>query len=653
LISIPNRLKIRSMKHLALTLALLLFVSPLVYGNGGRRAKEIWARAQSKNFLIVGNASERQMREVATRLEQFREAFAYLFSAARFASPVPTTVIVFKNDSSYAPFKPLYQGRPAEVAGYFQPGQDVNYITFNAERLSETSYSTIFHEYVHLMIDSNLRGVPTWFNEGVAEYYAAFEVTDGGRKATLGRMIDHHVQLLRSRPLLPLRTLLTVDHSSPHYNERDQKGMFYAQSWALVHYMIHAPGGERMPQLMRYVQLLGAGATVEAAFRQAFQTEIETVERELTEYVRRFSATARTVPFDKKLEVVKEVRSAPLAASETQYYLGDLLRHTERFEEAEARLKQALALDPGLSLAAASLGMLRVEQRRFQEARSLLERARAAAPDNYLVRYYYAFALSREGMDEEGSTSGYPAATAQTMQAELRKAIELAPGFPESYHLLAFVQLAMNEELDEAVRFLKIALALAPGRYEFISVLAQVYLRQEDFKAARSALEPVASASADKRIREQAQSLLTLTASLEERARRASQAENSLKTAETASSDEPQPDTTLRPVRSVLRKRFEGERVRGLLTGIECADSGVLLFVTVGRRTLKLHNNSLRRVIFLTYVPQIKGELTCGTRAPANPALITYRPAQHAGAKFDGEAVAIEFIPDEEFDLEQ
>ena len=93
--------------------------------------------------------------------------------------------------------------------------------------------------------------------------------------------------------------------------------------------------------------------------------------------------------------------------------------------------------------------------------------------------------------------------------------------------------------------------------------------------------------------------------------------------------------------------------MRGLLTGIECADSGVLLFVTVGSRSLKLHSSSLRRVIFLTYVPQIKGELSCGPRAPANPALITYRPAQHPGAKFDGEAIAIEFIPDEEFDMEQ
>jgi tetratricopeptide (TPR) repeat protein len=642
------------MKHLALTLALLLCLFPHVSGSTGR-AKETWMRAESKNFLIVGNASEGQMREVAARLEQFREAFASLFTEASFASPVPTTVIVFKNDSSYEPFKPLYQGKPAEVAGYFQPSRDVNYITFNAERLpGETPYSTIFHEYVHLLIDNNMRGVPTWFNEGVAEYYGAFEVADGGRKATLGRTIDHHVQLLRSRPLLPLKVLLAVDHSSPHYNERDQKSMFYAESWALCHYLIHARGGERMPQLLRYVQLLGAGASVEAAFRQAFQTDIETVEKELREYVLRFNAPVRVVPFEKKLVIDQEVRSAPLTPAEAQYYLGDLLRHSDRFEEAAAHLKQALALDPSLALAAASLGMLRVEQRRFQDARLLLERAVVAAPENYLVRYYYAFALSREGMDDEQSTSGYAHETAQKMQAQLLKAIELAPNFPESYHLLAFVQLAMNERLDEAIRLLNVALALVPGRYEYVSVLAQVYLRQENFKAAREALAPVISANADKRIREQAQSLLNLTVSLEERARRAPSGANNPQQTATASANDSHPDISLRPVRSVLRKRFDGERVRGLLTGIECAeDAGVMLSVAVGERHLKLHSNTLRHVIFLTYVPQIKGELTCGPRTPASLALVTYRPAHGAGAKFDGEAVAIEFIPDEEFDLEQ
>src|SRR5919112_1684008 len=100
------------MKRLALMLATVLCLL-LAAPAGPGMAKEKWTRARSKNFLIVGNAGEGKMREVATRLEQFREAFARIFTAARFISPVPTTVLVFKSDSSYEPFKPLYQGRPA------------------------------------------------------------------------------------------------------------------------------------------------------------------------------------------------------------------------------------------------------------------------------------------------------------------------------------------------------------------------------------------------------------------------------------------------------------------------------------------------------------------------------------------------------------
>ena len=641
------------MKRLALTLASLLCLL-LVAQDHAAMTKDAWTSVRSRNFLVVGNASEMEMREVATRLEQFRLSLARLFIVNNFASPLPTTVILFKNDSSYEPFKPLYKGRPTEVAGFFQPGRDTNYITLSAERLGETPYRTIFHEYVHLMIDSNLRGVPAWFNEGVAEYYSAFEVTGGGRRATLGKTIDSHVQLIRRNPsLLPLRTLLAVDHSSPYYNESDKKGMFYAESWALVHYLIQANEGARLPELMRYVNLLGAGTPFEDAFRQAFHTDVEGMQRELEAYVRRFNAPLKVVPFDKGLEFDKEVRSAPLTDAQAQYYLGDLLRHMDRFEEAEARLRQALALDPDLGLAEASLGMLRVEQGRFREARAALERAVALDPQNYLVHYYYAFALSREGMDEEHSISGYAPEAARRMQAELRKAIELAPGFPESYHLLAFVQLASNERLDEAVALVRRALALSPGRYEFVNVLAQIYLRQEDYESARLTLEPVIRTSADRQIREQAQAMLKLVATLEERALRTPAVEPQLKNTETASANEVESDLPVRPIRSVLRKRFEGERVRGLLTDVECTETGVLLSVTVGERTLKLHNNSLRRIIFLTYVPEIKGQLACGTRTPANNAIITYRPSHNASAGSDGEAIAIEFIPDEEFDLEK
>src|SRR5947209_10320208 len=74
-------------------------------------AKDTWTSIRSKNFFLIGNASEKEIRQVATRLEQFRDVFARLFPSLRFTSPVPTTVVVFKSDSSYRPFKPVADGK--------------------------------------------------------------------------------------------------------------------------------------------------------------------------------------------------------------------------------------------------------------------------------------------------------------------------------------------------------------------------------------------------------------------------------------------------------------------------------------------------------------------------------------------------------------
>src|ERR1700749_3882435 len=78
-------------------------------------AKDTWTSVRSQNFYLVGNASEKEIRQVATRLEQFREVFTKLFTKVRFNTPVPTTVIVFKNDGAYKPFKPVADGKAVEV----------------------------------------------------------------------------------------------------------------------------------------------------------------------------------------------------------------------------------------------------------------------------------------------------------------------------------------------------------------------------------------------------------------------------------------------------------------------------------------------------------------------------------------------------------
>lgn len=635
-----------SLRRFGFGFALLLFVliAPLT-----AQAKDNWLRVQTKNFTLVGNASEKDMRQVATKLEQFRDVFTRLFSAARFNSPVPTTVLVFKSKSSYKPFA------LPNAAGYFQKGEDVNYITLSTETYADNPLSIIYHEYVHLLIDNTAGNVPAWFNEGLAEYYGAFAIEED-RKVHLGALIPYHLMTLREEKLLPLRKLFAVDHYSPEYNERDKRGIFYAQSWALVHYLMLANNAERRAQLSTFIELVGANVAIEEAFKRAFQTDIETMEKELKKYIAGHTFKMQVATFQRKLEFDSEFTVTPLTEADAQAYLGDLLLHLNRLSDADTRLQQALALDAKQPMALASLGILRARQGRFDEARKTLQEAVAGNSSNYLAHYYYAFALSREGMDTSNIVHGYSAATASLMRAELTKAIDLNPNFPESYSLLAFVNTVTGEDLEKSIELLHRALKLSPGRQDLSLLVAQIYMRQQKFDLAKQVLAPLQNAK-DRRLKLQAEAILKSIRDYEN-------AVTSFKTDTgpgnpqlrpqsnaTETSEEPpsKPQSEHDYLRETLRPVEAGEeRIQGLFVKLECDNRAVAYFIIqAGDRLYKIRATALDQVQLISYVPGAS-EVSCGVRKNQENVIITFRRAtdpKDMRAKINGDVIAMEMVP--------
>jgi tetratricopeptide (TPR) repeat protein len=565
---------------------------------------------------------------------------------------VPTTVLVFRSDSSFRPYKPVYNNRPAELAGLFQAGEDVNYIALAVGGSGRNeAYPVIFHEYVHLLIKNNLANVPLWFNEGLAEYYSTFEVSDD-RRVTLGQPIANHILFLqRERRMLRLADLFSVTHDSPYYNERDRRSVFYAQSWALVHYLMMSEDRGRRVQLARFLDLLTTNRPVEETFREAFGMDIAAVEREFSRYIARTSFPIEVFTFNERLQFDDAMESATLTEAQAQAHLGDYLLHINRLDAAEEHLTRALALDANLASAHASFGMLRVRQERASDAITHLRRAVEQPSANYLTHYYYAYALSREGMDSNRFVSGYPAEKVELMRTQLRRAITLAPHFTESYHLLAFVNLVMNEQLDESIALLRRAIELSPGEERYRMMLAQIYMRKRDFNTARRVVEPVAQNGADRRARAEAQSMLSAIAQMEsvvarnaemEAMARWQQSEMSNVSSTTQPREAPQFDPTTR-----LRRRAEGEMgVRGTLQRIECTAEGVAIIIQTETGVRRFTRDKLERIRFITFTADIGRTITCGARTPPNSVLITYRqPTGRRVPNSDGEVVAVEFLP--------
>src|SRR6266540_2517609 len=396
----------------AFAFALFVAVWPPFAARPGSAARDVWLKAQSTRFTLIGDASEKEIRNVGMRLEQFREAFSQIssqiFSPSVIDSSVPITVVVFKNDSEYRPFKPLHQGKPADVSGHFQSSGDVAYIALAAGRGGGNPYAVIFHEYVHALTSGGaLRAtpgvalptplptpLPTWISEGLAEYFSSFEVNGGGKNGRLGAAIASHARLLGARQLIPLETLLAVDQTSPFYVETDKKSLFYAESWALTHYLLR-PGGRRL-QFRQFISALAQGKPADLSFRQAFQTGYAAIEQELRNYIAQGLYPTEDVTFARQLGFKEEMKTVALSEAEVQAYLGDMLWRIHRSVDGEAFLNRALSLDPGLALAHLSLGTLRLRQNRYAEARRHFRRAIEAGSQDYLAHYYYALAIHRE-----------------------------------------------------------------------------------------------------------------------------------------------------------------------------------------------------------------------------------------------------------------
>lgn len=630
-------------------------------------AKDDWIRVQSQNFSLIGNASEKEIRRVATKMEQFREVFKRLFPRLQFVSPVPTTVIVFKSEKSFTPYKPVNaSGKTTKwIAGYFQGGENANYIVLSTEGETQQTYTTIFHEYVHLLVNNSFgrSKIPPWFNEGIAEYYERFLIEED-QKVQLGNINENHLVSLQQTKLIPFETFFNIDYYSLHQQGGHGANIFYAQSWAFVHYLIHANGAARRKQLDVFLNEVLNNTAPRDAFQKAFQTDFGMMEKELKRYVEQRSFFGTRVTLTEKLSFDGGMSGSPIPEPEAKATLGDLLLNSNRLAEAETHLTEAIAGDSQSTLAQTSLAMVRMRQERFPEAKQLLEKALASDSKNHLAYYRYAYLLSRESMGGNQMYSGFPDESTAKMREALTRAIQLNPSFPDSYSLLAFISIVRNDQIDEAIGHINQALKLSPGNEDYILHLASLYSRKEEFDKAQAMVEAVYKSTQEQSVRSRAQSILSNIASFRQYAEMKKNAGSGMPPSLGRSggivvySGEKPPteeeitklreQARLESINESLRQTKPGEkRVLGNLTKVECGRSVIIYSVKVGTDIVKLRSKSFEGLELMTFVPTNETPISCQPLAKEYLAVISYVPGDDPKTKTSGELAAIELVPDD------
>jgi tetratricopeptide (TPR) repeat protein len=436
------------------------------------RERERWTSIQIDELTIYSNAGESTTRDVATSLTRMRDALAH-FTRLAVRSPLPTKVYVFANDRSFMPYCEALRGRCDHTTGLYLGTHDANYVMIRGG--SEID-RVVYHELVHYFVRNTVsRSLPTWFNEGLAEYYSTFVAH--GDSVDVGRPIEDHVLALRSEPLIPLSELFDVTTSSKMYNEGLRQGMYYAESWALVHYLMIG-NAQRQGQLGTFLGQLGSGRPVEEAFHAAFNARYEEMESELRRYVRSLTMSyTRYNAADVKAAPIPAPQ--PLARDVLLVNLADLLSHNRSHDPADAETFVAAALEANANSAEAyaERGFLYAQQKKRAEADAAYEKAVQLGSKSDLPYVMYADSILEQIDTSMRRNAGAPSDKVARARELYRSAITLNPSSARAHAGLGATYIAGNDDIAAGIEALQRSLALAPAQEDVTFNLIALYAR--------------------------------------------------------------------------------------------------------------------------------------------------------------------------------
>jgi len=459
-------------------------------------SQDRWIQAETAHFTLFSNATEVQTRLIGANLERLRSALSEWFTQLELSSPVTTRIFVFRDAASFKPYKKRtrFASSPS-VVGFFIQHRDGNYLAIDASA-GVTPNAVIYHEYLHYVLATNIPEVPTWFNEGMAELYSTFSSTGG--EADIGRPIRNHLEWLLREPLIPLRELFAIDRSSRDYNEGTRQGVFYAQSWALVHYLMMGDAA-RKEQCTTYLTLLQRGTPRDEAFRSAFKISYETLDAQLTAYVR-----GRAFPYVRlklrQQDKIDDARVSPMKREDVLYHLGDFIAHghPDRVDsEAERLFQEALRIQPEHALAYAGLGYLRELEGSIDQAAALYARAVDQKPTDYLPYVLLGENLLTQLMQAGSHTGASSDGMAQARQARglFQRALELNPDLPRISAALGATYVYEQGDVTAGIRHLEKAMIRLPGRADVAFNLVTLYLKAGERAQAQAVIDEKLRAS--------------------------------------------------------------------------------------------------------------------------------------------------------------
>jgi tetratricopeptide (TPR) repeat protein len=593
-------------------------------------APEQWIEVKSDHFTLLTDSNEKQGRHVLDQFERMRWMFQTLFPKANVDPAQPIVVFAARNEKSFQALEPaayLAKGQ-LHLGGLFLKTQDRNYVLLRLGMEEEHPFSTVYHEYTHLQFSGDSEWMPLWLDEGLAEFIQNTDIRD--KDVHLGQPSFGDILYLRENSLMPLDILFKVDHNSPYYHEEQKGSVFYAESWALTHYLQVNDRVNHTHKVDDYMALVRNHEDPAVAAEKTFG-DLKKLKSALDGYIhagsyKEFVLSSAAAPID---EASYKVR--PLSQSQADAVRADFLANVGRKEDALALIASVLQADPKNAQAFETKGYLAFHDGDQETARKWYSEAVKVDSQSYLAHYYFA-AMSMGRSDPEQDTQ---------IEASLRAAIRLNATFAPAYDLLSNFLVEHHQNLDEARVMNLHAIQLDRGnlfyRLNGSNVLMAMGRYADTIQTLRAASnlakDPSDSALLKSRI-EMAQQMLdagTRTA---------------VYTSGTGGVVEIKTETKI--IEPDIKPRHPAEQANGpkheaigMLRGVQCSYPSVMEFqVVTPKKTISLYTNNYYKLELSSYGFDAKGEMNPCHDMEGFKARVQY--AESSDKSVDGQAIAIE-----------